>query len=89
MDLVGDVIKTRSSRVRPLWVKGKLICDIDNIASYVIAHDSANVLGGTLSSIWFVKKVCLIGPAVKGNTCLYFETMREGVDPALNAQVVV
>ena len=52
-------------------------------------HNSENVLGGRLSSTSVVKRVCLVGQEVKGNTCGYFETMGEGVDPALYAQAIV
>lgn len=36
-----------------------------------------------------LKKICLIGQKVKGNACQYFEVVREDVNLALYAQVVV
>ena len=41
--------------------EGKLIGDVDNIASYAVLYDSANVLGGRLSSTSVVKGVCFVG----------------------------
>lgn len=66
-----------------------MICDIDNIASYVVPHDSANVLGEGSLRTSIIKRVCLVGQKVKGNARWYFEAMEEGVDPAFHARVVV
>ena len=52
-------------------------------------HDSANVLGGRSSSTSIVEGICLVGWEAKGDACRHFETMGEGVDPALYSRVVV
>lgn len=52
-------------------------------------YDSANVLGGGLSSTSVVKKLYLIGQETKYNAHRYFEVMREGINPAFHAWVVV
>lgn len=67
----------------------KLICDVNNIASHAILHNSSNVLVGELSSIKVVKKVRFVDQEAKDNTCWYFETVKKGVDLAFFAQFVV
>lgn len=69
--------------------KRKLICDVDNIASYAVVHDSANILGRGSSSTSIVERVYFVGNEAKGNACWYFKTIKEGSDLAFNARVVV
>lgn len=66
-----------------------MICNVDNIASYAVPHDSSNVLGRGLSSINIIKKVRLVSQEAKGNALWYFEAVREGVDLALYAQLLL
>lgn len=66
-----------------------MICNIDNIASYAIPHDSANVLSGGSLSTSIVKRVCLVGQEVEGNARQYFEVMGEGVNLVFYARVIV
>lgn len=69
--------------------EGKLIRDVDDNASDIVLHDSSNVLGGGSSSMSVVEGVHLIGQEAKGSTRRYFEVVRESVNLALYAQVVV
>lgn len=36
-----------------------------------------------------VERICLVSQEVKDNVCWYFEAIKEGVDSAFHAQVVV
>lgn len=60
-----------------------MIYDIDDIASYVVPHDSSNVLDRELLSMSIVKEVYLIGQESEGNTYQYFEMVKEGVNLSL------
>lgn len=66
-----------------------MICDIDDIASYAMPHDSSNILGGGSLSTSVVERVRLVGQEAKSNARQYFEVVRKGVDPALHAWVIV
>lgn len=69
--------------------KRKLIRDVDNIASYAMSHNSANVLGGGSPSTSVVKRVRLIGEEAKGNARWYLKVIEEDVDLAFYTRVVV
>lgn len=49
--------------------KEKFIRNVNNIVSYAMPHNSANILGGGLSSTSVVERVCLISQKVKDDTC--------------------
>lgn len=69
--------------------KKQLIGNIDNIASYTIPHNSTNILHRGLLSSSFIKRVCLIGEEVKSHACMYLKTMRESINPAFHARVII
>lgn len=69
--------------------KKKLIHNVNNIAFYAMPHNSANVLGGGLSSTSFVEEIHLVDQEAKANACWYLEAMRKSVDLAFHARVVV
>lgn len=69
--------------------KGKLICNVNNITSYTMPHDSTNVLSGGSLSTSVVERVCLVGQEVKGNACQHFEAIKKGINPAFHTRVVV
>lgn len=66
-----------------------MICNIDNIATYPVPHDSANVLGEGLSSTSIVEKVGLVGWEAKNNACRYFKAMGQGVNLVFYTSVIV
>ena len=69
--------------------KRELIDDVDDIVSYTISHNSANVLCGWSSGLNVIERVCLIREEAKGNARKYLKTMGEGINPALHARVVI
>lgn len=69
--------------------KRKLIGNIDNITSYVILHDSANVLGTRLLNTNISEGLHLIDQKTKDNACWYLKVMHKGVNLALYTRVVV
>lgn len=69
--------------------KQKLIGKVDNIVSYNVPYNSANVLNERLLRKNIVKKVFFICWKAKGNACWYFEITEKDVDLALHTQVVV
>lgn len=52
-------------------------------------YGSSNILGGGLLSTSVVKRVRFIGQETKDNAHQYFKAVRDGIDPAFYAQVVI
>lgn len=69
--------------------KGELIGHVNNIASYAVLHDSANILYRGSSDLSIIQKVCLIRKKAKDYACRYFKTIGEGVNLALYVWVVI
>ena len=62
---------------------------VNDVVSYIVSYNSTNVLprGSLGSSV--VDKVCFIGQKIKSNACRYFETMKESINPAFYAGVII
>ena len=69
--------------------KRELIDDFDDVVSYTVLHNSANVLCGWSSSLNVIERVYLIREEAKGNARRYLKTMGEGINPAFHARVVI
>ena len=69
--------------------KRELIGDVNNVASYAVPHDSANVLRRRSLGLSIIERVRLICKETKGHACGYRRTMGEGINPALYARVVI
>lgn len=69
--------------------KGELIGHVNNVASYTVLYDSANILcrGSLGSSI--IKRIRLIREEAKNYAYRYFKTIKEGVNLALHVWVVI
>lgn len=69
--------------------KKKLVGNVNNIAFYIVAHNSRNVLHKRPSGSSVVKEVRFIGEKAKHHACRYFKTMRENINAAFHALVVI
>lgn len=69
--------------------KRKLIGNVDDVLSYAVLHNSANILGRRLSNTSVVKRVCFVSQEAKDNAYQYFQMMEESVDSAIHTQVIV
>lgn len=69
--------------------KKELIGDVDNVTSYTMLHNSRNILRKRLSGSSIVKVVRLINEEAKVYTRRYLKTMRESINPAFHALVVI
>ena len=69
--------------------KKELIGDVNDVTSYAMSHDSANVLHRRSSGSSIIERVCLIREEAKGHACRYLKAMREGINPALHARVII
>lgn len=69
--------------------KRQLIGNVDNVASYPVSHNSTNVPRRGSSGSSVVEKVCLIGEQAKSHARREFKTMREDINPALHARVII
>ena len=66
-----------------------MIGDINNVASYTMSNDSADVLCRGLSSPSVIERVSLICEETKDHARRYFKIMGEGVNPVFYAQIVI
>lgn len=66
-----------------------MIGNVDDIASYAVLQDSANILRRGLLGSSVIKKVSFINKQTKSHACRYFKTMEEGINPAFHARVVI
>lgn len=69
--------------------KRQLISDVNNIVSYTVSHDNADVLRKGSAGRSVIEKVSLIHEEVKGHACRHFKTMGEGINLALHAWVII
>lgn len=69
--------------------KKQLMSNVDNVASYTIAHNSTNVLCRGFSGPSVVKGVRLISEEVKGHARRHLKTMRESINSAIHTWVVI
>lgn len=69
--------------------KKKLVGNVNNVASYIVAHNSPNVPHKRPSGSSVVKRVRFIGEKAKHHTCRYFKTMRESINAVFHALVVI
>ena len=69
--------------------KNELIGDVNNVASYAVPHDSANVLRRRSSGSSIIERARLICEKGKGHACRYLKTMGEDINPAFHARVVI
>ena len=69
--------------------KRQLIGNIDNIASYTVLHDSADVLRRGLLGPNIIKRVSLIHEETKNYAHRHLKTMGEDINLAFHARVVI
>lgn len=69
--------------------KRQLIGDVNNVVSYTMSHDSADVLHRGSSGPSVIERISLIREETKGHACRYFKTMVEGINLAFHARVVI
>lgn len=62
---------------------------VNDVASYAVSYDSANVLRRGSSGSSIIERVCFIREEAKSYACRYFKTMGEDVNPALHTWVIV
>ncbi len=67
----------------------QLIGDVDDVASYAVSHNSADVLRRRSSSPSVIKSVGLIRKETEGHACRHLETMGESINPAFHTRVVI
>ena len=67
-------------RGQALVGKRQLIGNIDNVASYTVSHDSANVLRKGLSGLNVIERVSLIREKTKWHAHKHLKTMGEGIN---------
>lgn len=66
-----------------------MIDNVDNVASYIVSHNSADVLRKGSSGPSIIESINLIREETKGHARRYFKTIREGINPAFHAQVII
>lgn len=66
-----------------------MIGDVNDVASYTVSHDSADVLCRGSSGPSVIKSVSLIRKETKGHARRYLKTTGEGINLAFHAQVVI
>lgn len=66
-----------------------MISDVNDVISYTMSYDSANVLrkGSSISSI--IERVCLICEEAKSNACRYLKITGEGINLTLHTRVII
>ena len=69
--------------------KIELIDNIDNVAFYIVLHDSTNVFRRWSSGLSIIDRVCFICEEAKNNTRKYLKIMKEGINLAFHAQVII
>lgn len=69
--------------------KKKLVNNVNNIASYTVLYNSANILCRGPSGSSVIKRVRLICEETKGHACRYLKTMKESINLAFHAKVIV
>ena len=69
--------------------KRELIGNVNDIVSYAMPHDSANVLRRRSSGSSIIERVRLIREDAKGHACRYLKAMGEGINLVLYARVVI
>lgn len=69
--------------------KKELICNIDDVAFYIVPHNSTNGLRQRLLGLGVVEEVSFINKKVKSYSCRHFKMMRESINRGLHARVVV
>ena len=66
-----------------------MIDDVNDVASYTVLHDSADVLHKGLSGLSVIESVSFIREKTKGHACRYLKTTEEDIHPAFHARVVI
>lgn len=66
-----------------------MINDVDNITSYAMSHNSADVLRRRSSSLSVIESIGLIHEEIEGHAHRHLEMMEEGINPAFNAWLVI
>lgn len=69
--------------------KKKLIGNVNNIGSYIVSHDSTNVLCRGPLGLNIVNKVRFIGEKAKTHASRYLNTMEESINPVFYARVLI
>lgn len=65
--------------------KRKLVGNVDNVASYIMAHNSINVLCKESLSLSVIEGVRLIGEEAKGHARRHLKMIRESINPTFYA----
>lgn len=67
----------------------QLIGNINNVVSYTVLHDSADVLRRKSLGPSIIEKVSFIRDKTKDHACRYFKTMGKGVNLVFYIRVVI
>lgn len=69
--------------------KRKSVGNVNDVASYTVPYNSANILRRGTSGLSVDERVRVIGDKAKSHACRYLKTMGERVDLAFYVRVVV
>lgn len=69
--------------------KNMLIGDINNFSSYLILHNSINILDKKLLSINIIEEICLISWEDKNNTYWHLKILEKNVNLAFYIQIII